>query len=75
MKTVLWQMNAETALEFFEEAERRGLTTVLEREQLLIEFAKRKKLQRVWTTKRSKAQFIKDLLKDHKVLNIESKDD
>lgn len=69
-KTILWEMDIKTAVEFFEERDKRGLKTEKECIKLLAELANKGKMKRVWATNRSKEQAIKDISKENKVLHI-----
>lgn len=73
--SLVWEMTVDTAIEFFEEATKRGLETEEERVGLLKEFALAGKLQRVYHTKRSVDQLAEDLSQEHRVLRFKKPED
>lgn len=61
-------MSLDMAMIFYTLCEEFKLTTEKDRVALLNLMAKEKKLERVWETKRSKDQFIKDTAKHFKII-------
>lgn len=66
---LVFSMNVDLALKFYEEVARLGLTTEEEKVKLLLEMATINENIGVSQTNRTKEQYVKDMSKEFKVLD------
>jgi hypothetical protein len=69
----IFEMTADTACEFYELCEKKGVKTEEEKAKVLAELASKGKMTRVYQTKRTKEKFVSDLSKELRVLHIKDK--
>lgn len=68
--TIIWDMTAKTAMEFYERCIARGANTEEERTKILMELADEGKMTRVVATSRTKDQVLRDTAKNFNILKI-----
>lgn len=74
-KTLVFQMTVEVAQEFWERVRDLKAETEEERRSILIDLMKEGKMLGVSETSRTKEQYVKDLSREFKVLDLSPKED
>ena len=73
--TIVWTMNADVALEFYERCAEREAHTEEQRLVILRELAEEGKMVSVMATERTKEQYVEDLNKNFNVLDVRPGED
>lgn len=74
-KMLIFTMSTDVAMEFWQRVKDNHLETELERRMLLLEMTKEGKMQSVSETTRSKEDYIKDMSKEFKIIDVSPKYD
>lgn len=72
---IQWEMNIDTALEFWQRVIDRKAETEEERIKILEELAKEGKMNSVSETSRTKKQIVEDKSKHWRILDVQAKDE
>lgn len=74
-KLLVFTMSSDQALEFWRRVMERGAETEAERKEILLEMANEGKVESVSETGRTKEEYIQDMSKEFRVLDVRSLDD